>query len=663
MTFLSQTLLWGILAASVPVIIHLLNRRRFRTVQWAATSFLLKASRESKGKKKLRHLLILLCRALAIAALFIAVARPLVSGLLGLNSGSINTIVLILDRSASMELRAGDGQPTLRESILKKVSESIEVLGAPRLILVDSATREIQDIPSPEILAQLSTTFATDTQSDIPELLLKTIEYLTETQPGTTEIWLASDLQRGDWNPSDARWEAIRSGLNALPTQTQLRLITTGENTSNNLALELLSTRREENRLLLDLRLTRSNAKEDKNISITSSLQGARSSEQVTLSGQELRFRKKLNLPGNDEEGFGWIGLNPDDNLRDNAVFFAYGKKKNMNSWVISEKTDSESVQFLKRAAAPSGFDRNQCQIIHPRQISEINWNEASLIIWQAPLPDGNQSTLLKSFIESGGSAIFLPPEGDSQHSLYGISWGEIESAPQSEFFISGSWVKDDGPWQDGADGNTLPINKLKALKRRSIQGDVITLAKWDDNQPLLTRQIQGRGRCIFLATLPDDRWSNLEFTALHLVAIQRLLIEGADRLDDNYRAIAGSEKAQAQTDESRTRLDSFEDFEPALGANRAGVYRVGERVIAVNRPAEESDPTKISQETLDELLEGTSYRLFTDEQTDEDLASEVWQSFLIAALFFLIGEALLCLQAKPAQPIHRAMAPSPPAS
>jgi hypothetical protein len=64
MLFLSPLLLW-FLAASVPVMIHLINRRRHKTIQWAAMQFLLKASRESRGKKKLRHILILTCRALA----------------------------------------------------------------------------------------------------------------------------------------------------------------------------------------------------------------------------------------------------------------------------------------------------------------------------------------------------------------------------------------------------------------------------------------------------------------------------------------------------------------------------------------------------------------------------------------------------------------------
>ena len=78
MSFLQPIFLYGLLAASIPVIIHLLNRRRFRTVKWGAMQFLLKATRESRGKKRLKHILILLCRTLAIAALIVAIARPLV---------------------------------------------------------------------------------------------------------------------------------------------------------------------------------------------------------------------------------------------------------------------------------------------------------------------------------------------------------------------------------------------------------------------------------------------------------------------------------------------------------------------------------------------------------------------------------------------------------
>jgi len=107
MSFLNKVILWGLLATAIPVIVHLLNRRRHRTVQWAAMSFLLKATRESRGKKKLKHIIILTARTLALAGLVFAVAQPLIGGLLGWGGSKLDTVVLVLDRSLSMETETG----------------------------------------------------------------------------------------------------------------------------------------------------------------------------------------------------------------------------------------------------------------------------------------------------------------------------------------------------------------------------------------------------------------------------------------------------------------------------------------------------------------------------------------------------------------------------
>ncbi len=174
-------LLWFLAAASVPVLIHLINRRRHKTIQWAAMQFLLKAARQSRGKKKLRHILILTCRALGVAALALAAARPIVSGLIGWGGGSIDTVVLLLDRSASMEIKPGDGLDSRRQIVIEKVRDAMADLGAARLVLIDSASNKPQEVPSPEILAELAATAGTDTAADFPALLTRAAEFLTET--------------------------------------------------------------------------------------------------------------------------------------------------------------------------------------------------------------------------------------------------------------------------------------------------------------------------------------------------------------------------------------------------------------------------------------------------------------------------------------------------
>ena len=117
-------MLYGLFAAAIPVIIHLLNRRRHRTIKWAAMQFLLKAAQESRGKKRLKHILILACRALAIATLIFAIARPYVSGLIGWVGGKVDTVTLILDRSASMELRTTEGGESLREGVINRGTQA-----------------------------------------------------------------------------------------------------------------------------------------------------------------------------------------------------------------------------------------------------------------------------------------------------------------------------------------------------------------------------------------------------------------------------------------------------------------------------------------------------------------------------------------------------------
>ena len=645
------------------MIIHLLNRRRFRIVDWAATSFLLKASRESRGKKKLKHILILICRTLAIFALIFAVARPLLGGFLGSGSGSVNTVILILDRSASMETKAEGGAPSYRETVITRVSQAVEKMGSPRLLLIDSASGNIQEVPSPDALPELSTTFATDTQADIPTLLIKAIDYIDETNPGQTEIWIASDMQRGDWRPTDSRWNAVRTGLESLPNKTKLRVLSSGNELAQNVAIELVASRRVEDNLFLDLKLTRSNGDGSSTVPITYSLKGARSAERVTMNGQELRFQKRIPLSAADVDGSGWVGIPSDNNPRDNSVFFAFGGKEPVQSWIVSEKPSGNTANYLRKAAAPDGFDRYSSEIIAVTQTTKIDWSTASLIVWQAQIPTGAVAAQLQEFATSGGSVIFFPPEKPSNDTIFGTSWGLIQEAPADEYFINGSWIKDDGPWRNSLSDQKMPIDQVRGVKRCSIQGDGTSLAEWDDGSPLLYRQLQGLGTAIFINTLPNDRWSNLEFVALHLVAVQRLLEKGTDRLHSGYRAIAGSEKAKLRGNEIRDRLDAFEDYEPALGSYRAGVYRLGERVVAVNRPAAENSPLRVNEEALDTLLEGTSYSLFESTKDDNNLVSPVWWAFLIAVLFFLLAEAILCLQPKLTGPPALSTSKTSPAS
>ena len=104
MSFLQPWLLFGLPLVALPIIIHLINQRRYQTVRWGAMMFLLTANRMARGFARLRQYLIMAARMAAIAGLVFAVSRPLASGWLGLAAGGRpDTTIILLDRSPSMQ--------------------------------------------------------------------------------------------------------------------------------------------------------------------------------------------------------------------------------------------------------------------------------------------------------------------------------------------------------------------------------------------------------------------------------------------------------------------------------------------------------------------------------------------------------------------------------
>ena len=645
MTFLSPFLLWFLAAASVPVIIHLLNKRRHKTVQWAAMQFLLKATRESRGKKKLRHILILTCRALGIAALAFAAARPVVSGLLGWGAGTIDTVVLILDRSASMELRSGDGQAAKRELVLQKVRDAMADIGNPRLVLIDSATGKAQEVPSPDVLAEISATAATDSAADIPALVSAATETLS-TGSGRSEIWLASDLQNSNWRPDDSeRWDAARANLAALPQKPALRVLSLTGDSAPNVSLRLLSSRRSSDGLLLDLELIRS--EDDRgtlNLPLTVRVNGTASGESLTLPGQSLRFQKRIAIKDEAESGHGWLSIPADGNPRDNAVFFAYGPARPVKSLIVAPK--GESADYLALAAAPPGFEKQTAERIDPAAFARTSTADYSMILWAAPLPSATNANLLEAFLKAGGQIVCLPAAEPSSETFLGMKWEPVAEAQRGKFFILQDWNKTDGPLRDGIDGTPLPAERLRAIKRAIPAGDSAPLARWEDGEPFITRKIVDHGTLWFLGSLPDYTWSNLGDADVLLPATQRILALGADRFDSSYLAEINTEPATLAPGETRARVD---DFSQENTPHDAGVFRLGERLVAVNRPLAEDDLQIATKDNLDAMLAGTDYRLLDQvgQSADPSLSTDMWRAFLLAVLFFLISEALLCLPKK----------------
>lgn len=644
MLFLSPALLWFLAAASVPIAIHLINRRRHKTVRWAAMQFLLKAARQSRGKKKLRNILILACRALAIAALALAAARPIVSGLLGWGGGSIDTVVLLLDRSASMETKPGDGLDSRRQIVLQKVREAMADLGAARLVLIDSATSQPQEVPSPDILADLSAAAATDSAADFPALLTRAAEFLAET-PGRSEVWLASDLQATNWHPEDERWAAARANLAALPQKPALRVLAITGPGAPNASVRLLAARRSGDELLLDVEVLRSGeARGTTTLPLTTHLGGTRTTETLTIPGQALRFQKRVALPAGSDTGHGYLSIPADGNVRDNAAFFAYGPARPVQSLVVA--APGETADYLALAAAPPGVGKLSTRRVDPGKAATAITADLAAILWAAPLPAGNTADAVQQFLTSGGQVLFLAPGGPSDITFNHLKWSAPTEPPAGKFFILKDWNHGDGPLRDGIEGTPLAAHRLKAIRRQIPLGEASPLARWEDGEPAITRRIVERGTVWSLGSVPDYTWSNLGDADVLLPAVQRIITAGTDRFDASYLTTVGAAASRLLPGETRTRLDDYGTPDPANAGQEAGVFRLGDRLLAVNRPPQEDSLEILSREALDAALDGTHYTLLDQagQASDPSLARDVWRAFLVAVLLFLISEAILCL-------------------
>lgn len=658
MFFLQPSFLWGLFAVSVPIIIHLLNRRRHRTVQWAAMQFLLKATRESRGKKRLRHLLILACRALAIAALITAAALPVINQFIGSGGGKPDLVVLVLDRSVSMETKPNGGDSSRRELAIQRLRDSLADLSGTRVVLIDSASGKPQDVPSPDTLDQLSSTAPTDTSADLPALLRTTTEFLSETT-GRAEVWIASDLQHSNWQPNDDRWSAVRATFAGLPQPPTLRVIALGGTSAPNQSIHISSSQRAGESLVLELEIRRhGSANSQINLPLTTHLNGATSTKTISLAGEEMRLVKSIPVSGNDDEGYGWLSIPGDGNPRDNVAYFAYGPALPTESLVVA--TRGEAADFLNLAAAPEGLSGQSSRLVTPNEFAASNLplTELSAIFWAAPLPNDPQKETLRGFIEEGGQVVFFAPKTTNGNSFFDLTWGPIIDASSDQYFILDSWDHADGLLRDGIDGTSIPAARLRAIKRRSIQGEAAVLARWDDAEPFLVRRVAGRGIAWFVGSRPSYRWSNLADGDVLLPLAQRAVMGGAKRFESGHLEQVGS-LPPSLANQSLQRIDTYEITKTAEPTHLAGVFRSGDRDVAFNRPPDEDLSGSVEAGQIEPLFDGLKFSLFedTNRSAGDDVSRAVWQAFLVAMLFFLIAEALLCLPKKSRATSHQTSA------
>ena len=363
----------------------------------------------------------------------------------------------------------------------------------------------------------------------------------------------------------------------------------------------------------------------------------------------------RIPLGRGPERGWGKVSIPADANPADNAFFFAFDRPAERRAVIVAEDAEAAKPLQLAASIAPDPEQRCAAEVVAPDALASVEWEKVAVLLWQAPLPEGDAAKPIRSFIERGGRAIFFPPRSPAQGELFGVKWTTWDE-PKAEVAVE-SWRSDEDVLAKTLSGAALPVGKLQVKKWCGLSGEVTPLATLKGGAALLVRATTERGGAYFCATTPATADSSLARDGVVLyVLVQRALAAGAEVLSNTRQLVAGD---PAGEDPARwKRVAGAEGVLSTDFSLQPGVYASGDRLLAVNRSSAEDSAPALADARVAELFKGLDFARVDDKAGNfASLTQEIWRPFLIAMMAALVVEAGLCLpKPRPARAAAGAM-------
>ena len=228
MTFINSILLLGLPAVAIPIIIHILNRRRATVVDWGAMKFLEESLASRNRRILIEEILLMALRCLLLAVLVFALARPLVQTgrLLAAKAKDAQDVAIVLDGSLSMQLQTGgESNFDLAIAEARHVLKACRTGDAVAVILAGPTAQAI--VPAPrsdldEVARRLGELTPVGGSLDVLQAFQAAAAALAEGGNAVKKIVLITDGQRIGWDVGDRqRWQFLAETLAppALPSE------------------------------------------------------------------------------------------------------------------------------------------------------------------------------------------------------------------------------------------------------------------------------------------------------------------------------------------------------------------------------------------------------------------------------------------------------------
>ena len=243
MTFLNFILLGGTVAAALPIIIHLLNRQRYQTVQWGAMHLLETVLKVHTRRLKWEHLILLIVRTAIPLFIAICMARPVLTGMTQLHGNAPTSQIVLLDNSLSME--GGDADKSnfaISRELTAKIAGELPRSSEIAVVGMAGPFSELTEPSSdPAGAAQKVRAFNGGFGMARPAAALETAAGLFATRMHHSDRSLAiiSDFQKVSWSAEDAAARVRAMDLlRAQPVPPRVILFHNGTEIKENVAVE-----------------------------------------------------------------------------------------------------------------------------------------------------------------------------------------------------------------------------------------------------------------------------------------------------------------------------------------------------------------------------------------------------------------------------------------
>jgi Aerotolerance regulator N-terminal len=574
-TFLNAALLFGTAAFSIPLIIHLLHRTRYTTLEWGAMFFLEDLRRVQTRRIEWQSLLLLLIRCAIPVLLALCMARPLLSNRLSnaiLEDGHPNLATIIVDNSLSMD--------AIRNVSVKESKSSIDQARQDVSRLVHSTSRQTRwsiqamsgssDPDSGRVFSRdrsvLDAAIKGINSGAGPGDLMDAIDLAVSDMASETEknsrLVVVSDFQKSFCDSLDSnRIKTFRERLQQFDNPPSLVFLHTVPPKDRLAAINNVAVH-------VDRQTTSViGVNQPWEVRVVVKNFGMKEVDQlklVVIVDDVPMVSKTLSIPGQAESQaifnftFPEIGSRRivarletvDDLATDNEAYWSVLTVGAIPVLIVDPTLDSNQDRadsdFLQIAMAPFTGNANiqedlfDVLRINPNKLSSLFIDKARIIVLcDIPkLPDALAKSLL-TWMQDGGVLLCFSGE------RLNADWYNKNFFPDSEFKLADKPTVADtlGSGQrllretiqhpafrflndsrmSGLD--SLDVTQWYSCTIPSTSKSIVRLLNLSNGDPLMIEQKCGSGSLLFCMTTCDDRWTNWPMRPVYLPMIQQLLI------------------------------------------------------------------------------------------------------------------------------------------